>query len=125
MANPVLAREFRQQQGPIVWDDRMTGSGVMRAAFILLALNEYFDTFEAVTPDFVARIWLGDLYAAEHVFEGRTTDRLRSLLEYQCDRARTYYRRASAELPPGDARALVAGPPPGSAEQAYRSPLEQ
>ena len=24
-----------------------------------------------------------------------------------------------------DARALVAGPPPGSVEQAYRSPLEQ
>lgn len=43
-------------------------------AFILVALNRYFDTFEAVTPDFVARVWLGDLYAAEHDFEGRSVD---------------------------------------------------
>ena len=43
-------------------------------AFILLALNNYFDTFEATTPDFVARVWLGDLYAAEHTFEGRSVD---------------------------------------------------
>ncbi|MDJ0960345.1 MAG: alpha-2-macroglobulin family protein [Acidimicrobiia bacterium] len=48
---------------------------VQENSFILLALNEYFDTFESTTPDFVARIWLGDLYAAEHVFTGRTTDR--------------------------------------------------
>jgi uncharacterized protein YfaS (alpha-2-macroglobulin family) len=50
-------------------------NNVQENSFILLALNNYFDSFEAVTPDFVARIWLGDLYAAEHVFEGRTTDR--------------------------------------------------
>ena len=43
-------------------------------AFILLALNNYFDTFESVTPDFVARVWLGDLYAAEQSFEGRSID---------------------------------------------------
>lgn len=43
-------------------------------AFILVALNRYFDTFESVTPDFVARVWLGDLYAAEHAFEGRSVD---------------------------------------------------
>ncbi len=49
-------------------------------AFILLALNRYFDTFEDVTPDFVARVWLGDLYAAEHSFEGRTTDRANTLV---------------------------------------------
>ena len=28
--------------------------------FILLALDRYFNTYEAQTPDFVARIWLGD-----------------------------------------------------------------
>ena len=28
--------------------------------FVLLALDRYFNTFEAQTPDFVARIWLGD-----------------------------------------------------------------
>ena len=49
-------------------------------AFILLALNRYFDSFESVTPDFVARVWLGDLYAAEHPFVGRTTDRAATLV---------------------------------------------
>jgi hypothetical protein len=44
-------------------------------AFILLALDRYFNTFEAQTPDFVARIWLGETYAGEHVYEGRTTER--------------------------------------------------
>jgi hypothetical protein len=43
--------------------------------FILLALKSYFDTFESVTPDFVAKVWLGDQFAGEHAFEGRTTDR--------------------------------------------------
>ena len=44
-------------------------------AFILLALDRYFNTFEAQTPDFVARIWLGETYAGEHEYVGRTTER--------------------------------------------------
>jgi hypothetical protein len=44
-------------------------------AFILLALDRYFNTFEAQTPDFVARIWLGETYVGEHQYEGRTTER--------------------------------------------------
>jgi hypothetical protein len=55
-------------------------NNVQENSFILLALNNYFDSFETTTPDFVARIWLGDLYAAEHVFEGRTTDRDETLV---------------------------------------------
>jgi uncharacterized protein YfaS (alpha-2-macroglobulin family) len=43
--------------------------------FILLALNRYFKTFEKVTPDFVARAWLGERFAGEQVFRGRSTDR--------------------------------------------------
>jgi len=43
--------------------------------FVLLALDSYFDTFETQTPDFVARIWLGDTYVGEHTYEGRTTER--------------------------------------------------
>jgi uncharacterized protein YfaS (alpha-2-macroglobulin family) len=43
--------------------------------FVLLALDRYFNTFEAQTPDFVARIWLGDTYVGDHVYEGRTTER--------------------------------------------------
>ena len=43
-------------------------------AFVLLALDRYFDTYEKVTPDFVARIWLGDRFAGQHQFKGRTTE---------------------------------------------------
>ena len=41
---------------------------------MLLALDLYFHTYEKVTPDFVARVWLGDDYAGEHAFKGRQTD---------------------------------------------------
>jgi 15-cis-phytoene synthase len=40
--------------------------------------------------------------------QGRVTPAVRELLRYECDRAREYYRRASAELPRVDARSLVA-----------------
>lgn len=43
--------------------------------FVLLGLDNYFRTFEAITPDFVARIWLGDGYAGDYAFRGRTTER--------------------------------------------------
>ncbi len=44
-------------------------------AFVLLALRRYFDVYEGVTPNFVARLWLGERFAGEHRFTGRTTDR--------------------------------------------------
>ncbi|BAN03677.1 hypothetical protein YM304_33630 [Ilumatobacter coccineus YM16-304] len=47
---------------------------VYENVFILLSLNEYFGTFESVDPDFIARAWLGDTYAAETEFRGRSTD---------------------------------------------------
>ncbi|MEM5774309.1 MAG: alpha-2-macroglobulin family protein, partial [Anaerolineaceae bacterium] len=43
--------------------------------FVLLALNSYFDAYESVEPDFVARVWLGDTYAGSSEFRGYTTDR--------------------------------------------------
>ncbi len=43
-------------------------------AFVLLALDKYFGTYEKVTPDFVARVWLGDRHAGDHAFKGRTTE---------------------------------------------------
>ena len=43
--------------------------------FVLTALEHYFREYEKVTPNFVARAWLGDTFAAEHKFVGRTTDR--------------------------------------------------
>ena len=39
---------------------------------------------------------------------GRITPAVRELLRFECARAREYYRRAAADLPPGDARRLVA-----------------
>ena len=43
--------------------------------FVLIALDRYFNIYEAQTPDFVARIWLGETYAGEHAYQGRTTER--------------------------------------------------
>ncbi len=40
--------------------------------FILLALRKYFDAYENVTPDFIARIWLGENYIGEQRFKGRS-----------------------------------------------------
>ncbi len=42
--------------------------------FVLLSLDRYFNTYETQTPDFVARIWLGDAYAGSSEFRGRTTE---------------------------------------------------
>ena len=55
-------------------------NNIQENTFILLALERYFDTFEAADPDFVARVWLGDLYAAEHEYVGRSTDRGSTLI---------------------------------------------
>ncbi len=43
--------------------------------FVLLALDRYFNAFEKVTPSFVARAWLGERFAGEQQFKGRSTDR--------------------------------------------------
>jgi hypothetical protein len=42
--------------------------------FILLALDKYFNTYEKVEPNFVARVWLGNAYAGEQAYKGRSTD---------------------------------------------------
>lgn len=43
--------------------------------FVLLALDRYFNAYEAQTPDFVARIWLGETYAGEHTYQGYSAER--------------------------------------------------
>ncbi len=57
-------------------DHRTKGrwSSTQENVFILLALDKYFNAFEKVTPNFVARIWLGDAYAGEQAFKGRSID---------------------------------------------------
>ena len=59
-------------------DGRKRGawSGTQENAFVLLALDRYFRTYEGVTPDFVARLWLGKSFAGEGAFKGRTTNRV-------------------------------------------------
>ncbi len=52
-------------------------SNTQENAFVLLALDRYFQAFEKTTPDFVARAWLGDRFAGEQAFRGRSTDRRR------------------------------------------------
>jgi uncharacterized protein YfaS (alpha-2-macroglobulin family) len=48
--------------------------------FVLLTLDRYFNTYEWQTPDFVARIWLGNTYAGSDEFRGRTTDIYETLI---------------------------------------------
>jgi uncharacterized protein YfaS (alpha-2-macroglobulin family) len=57
-------------------DHRVKGawSNTQDNVFILLALDKYFNAFEKVTPDFVARVWLGSAYAGEQQFKGRSVD---------------------------------------------------
>jgi alpha-2-macroglobulin len=51
-------------------------NGGQENTFILLALKKYFETYETATPAFVAKVWLGDRYAGDQAFSGRSTDRL-------------------------------------------------
>ena len=57
-------------------DNRNKGAwaNTQENVFILLALDKYFNTYEKVTPDFAARIWLGNAYAGEQKFAGRSID---------------------------------------------------
>ena len=57
-------------------DHRVKGawSNTQENVFILLALDKYFNAFEKVTPDFVTRVWLGNTYAGEEIFKGRSVD---------------------------------------------------
>jgi uncharacterized protein YfaS (alpha-2-macroglobulin family) len=50
-------------------------SNTQENVFVLLALDRYFNTYESVEPEFVARIWLGDTYAGEHAYVGYSTER--------------------------------------------------
>ncbi len=43
-------------------------------AFVLLALDKYFQVYEKTKPNFVAKMWLGDAYAGEQKYAAYTTD---------------------------------------------------
>src|SRR5262245_2618140 len=42
--------------------------------FAMLALGRYFEVYEKATPNFVARLWLGDAFAGSQQFRGRASD---------------------------------------------------
>jgi uncharacterized protein YfaS (alpha-2-macroglobulin family) len=117
--------------------------------FVLLALDRYFNTFEAQSPDFVARIWLGDTYAGDHEFVGYSTERHETNIPmaYLVDElsaegtqdlilskegpGRLYYRLGLSYAPtdggrlPGQRRRLAyqgRGPRAGAAEDGGRQP---
>jgi uncharacterized protein YfaS (alpha-2-macroglobulin family) len=69
LVNGLLAHRIRGRWG-----------NTQENVFVLLAMDRYFRTFEAQTPDFIARIWLGETYVGEHAYEGRTTDRRETLV---------------------------------------------
>ncbi len=50
-------------------------SNTQENAWVLLALDRYFSTYEKATPDFTARAWVGGRFLGEHPFHGRTTER--------------------------------------------------
>jgi uncharacterized protein YfaS (alpha-2-macroglobulin family) len=70
--NPLVAKTVRGLLG-----GRRAGrwSNTQENAWVLLALDRYFREYEAQTPDFVARVWLGERFAGEHAFAGRNADR--------------------------------------------------
>jgi hypothetical protein len=70
--NPLITKTVRGLLGNRVrgrWNDTQENS------WVLLALDRYFRAYEAETPEFVARVWLGERFAGGHQFNGRSTDR--------------------------------------------------
>ncbi len=65
---PKLVRGLLDQRTKGRW------SNTQENVFILLALDKYFNAFEKVTSDFVTRVWLGQAFAGERPFKGRSID---------------------------------------------------
>jgi uncharacterized protein YfaS (alpha-2-macroglobulin family) len=61
--------------GLLAHRERGRWSSTQENVFVLLALDRYFNTYESVEPEFVARIWLGETYAGEHEYVGYSTER--------------------------------------------------
>ena len=81
--------------------------------WVILAMDRYFNTYENVEPNFVARVWLGDTYVAENEFKGYTTDTFQTTVPMQylmqlrragrdAGRGDPEGRRRAAVLPAGD-----------------------
>ncbi len=62
-------------RGLLAHRTRGTWQSTQESSWVLLALNRYFRAYEATPPSFIARAWLGERFAGEHAFRGRTTER--------------------------------------------------
>ncbi|HUP20524.1 MAG TPA: carboxypeptidase-like regulatory domain-containing protein [Gemmatimonadota bacterium] len=67
--NPKLVRGLLDHRTRGRW------ANTQENVFVLLALARYFETFERTSPDFTARVWLGERFAGERAFEGHSADR--------------------------------------------------
>jgi alpha-2-macroglobulin len=65
---PKLVRGLLDHRTKGAWDNTQEN------VFILLALDKYFQAYEKVTPNFVTKVWLGNTYAGEQKFVGRSVD---------------------------------------------------
>ena len=81
---------------------------VQENSFVLLAGSAYFDAFEDVDPDFIARAWLGDTYAVEHTYEGRSTDVNATLVPMALLVGATGQQGGEAAAGPGDSDIVLA-----------------
>jgi len=70
--NPLVPKVVRGLLGHRV---RGRWRNTQENGWVLVALDRYFRAFEGQTPDFVARVWLGERHAGEHAFAGRQTER--------------------------------------------------
>ncbi|TXD38403.1 hypothetical protein FRC98_05815 [Lujinxingia vulgaris] len=73
--NPLTEKVMR---GLMAHRKRGRWSTTQDNVFVILAMRRYFDTFGSVSPNFVARAWIGDAHFAEHDFSGRTGERYSS-----------------------------------------------
>lgn len=62
---PKLVRGLEQRRVRGHWGNTQEN------AFVLLAMQDYYERFEATSPDYLARAWLGADYLAEQAFRGR------------------------------------------------------
>jgi uncharacterized protein YfaS (alpha-2-macroglobulin family) len=66
--NPKIVRGLLANRTKGRWENTQEN------VFILLALDKYFHVYENTTPNFTAKIWLGDAYAGQQNFKGRSVD---------------------------------------------------
>lgn len=58
-------------------------SNTQENVFVLLALTQYFERYEAVEPDLLARVWIGDQQIADQPFVGRQVIRAEKRIPMQ------------------------------------------